>query len=117
MRHLMIGVNHRRRKFGVHDRAFAGPYLDGAPTPGIRWNEITRVDRSLEAAIYAGGGDRERRVHRPLHLGIGAREVHDEFVSGLLDRHADPKWRIRARRIVGDAVAIAIILENPLTVR
>src|ERR1700739_2864535 len=110
MRDLVIGVDHRRRKFGVHDRTFAGPYLDSAPTAGIRGNEIIRVDRGLEAAIYAGGGDRKWRVHRPLRLRIGAREVHDQLVGDLLDRHTDPKWRISAREIVGDAVAIAVIL-------
>src|SRR6516225_4767989 len=117
MRDLVIGVDHWRRKFGVHDGTFAGPYLDGAPAAGIRGNEITRVDRGLEAAIYARGGDREGRVHRPLYLRIGAREVNDQLVGGLLDRHADPKWCIRARRIVGDAVAIAVILESSLAVR
>src|SRR5262249_43899154 len=54
--YLVVGIDDRRRKRGVHDTALGGPDLDGAPAAGIGWNEIVRVDRGLEAAIDARGG-------------------------------------------------------------
>jgi hypothetical protein len=83
MRYLVVRVDDRGRKLGVDDRAPAGTDLDAAPTAGIGGDEVVRIDRGLEPAIDARGGDRERRVHRAFDLAVGTGEVHDQPVCGL----------------------------------
>ena len=53
----------------------------------------------------------------PLTWRVAAGEVDDQAVAGLLDVHADPERRVVALRVVGNAVAVAEVLETALAVR
>ena len=117
MRYLVVRVDDRRRKLRVHDRALGSPDFDTAPAARIGRDEIVRVDRGLEPAKDARGGHRERCVHRTFDLRVSAGKVHHQTVCGLLHRQTDAELRIRAGGVVGNAVAIAEILENAFAVR
>ena len=64
--------------------------------PELGRDEIARIDRSLEAAIHARSRDRERRIHRPFELCVGAGKVHDQPVFLFFDLQTDAKLRVVA---------------------
>src|SRR6476659_2536196 len=111
MRYLVVGIDDGSGKRSVHDRALGRPDLDRAPAAGVGRNEIIRIYCGLEAAIDTRSGDGERRIHRPFDLRRGAGKVDNQAVPGLLDAKANPERRILAARVVGNAVAVAEILE------
>ncbi len=117
MRYLVVGVDDGRGKRGVHHRALGRPDLDRAPAAGVGRNQIVRVDRGLEAAVDARGGDRERRIHRPFDLRRRCRRSRRPAGRPVfLTRQANAERRIVAVRVVGDAVAVAEILERAFAI-
>ena len=116
VRDLVVGVDDGRGELGVDDRALRRLDLDGAPAAGVGRDQAVGIDRHLEAAEDARRADRQRRVDGALHLRVGAGEVDQHAVARLGDAHADPERGVLAVGVVGDAVAVAEVLEVALAV-
>ena len=117
MADLVVGVDDGARERGVQKRAFGRRHRDSPPASGVGRYQTVRVDRRLQPAIDAGGGNRKRCVDRSLHLPVGSVEIDQDRVARLADLHADPDWRIAAFVVIGDTVAIEEIGETALAVR
>ena len=80
-RHLVIGVDDRRRQLRIHDGALRRDDLDRPPAAGVRRDEVLRVRDHLDRGVDARARDRQRRIHRACHLRVGAGEVRDDPVA------------------------------------
>ena len=116
MRHLVVGVDHRRGKLRVHHRARRRGHRHRTPAAGVGRDQAFWIGDHLQRAEHAGRGDRERRIHRARHLRIGAGEVGDDRVAALDDAqlHGERLVVDLARR--DDAVAVEDIGELRLAI-
>src|SRR5262249_38097615 len=111
---LVVGIDHGRGELCVHHGALLRRHLDRSPATGVGRDQTVGIDSSLERTEDARGGYRQRRVDRPLHRSITACEIDAHAVAFLRHAHAYPELRVPPVRIVGDAIAIAEILEGTL---